>query len=325
VTTPREDFDVVIVGAGPSGLACAIAARQASLRYVVIEKGCLVNSIFNFPTNMVLFSTPELLEIGGVPFIVASEKPTRTDLLKYYRSVTEHFDLNLKLFEKVESVTGQVDGFDVQTQSASYRTRNVVVATGQYDTPNLMNIPGETLDKVSHYYSEPHPFYKKKVAVIGGKNSAVEAALDLFKHGAKVTLIHRGDDFGRSVKYWILPDIKNRVREKKIQARFNTVVKEIRDHSIIIQNGTGEEELENDFVFALTGYRPDLPFMQRLGIGFGPGETPCHDPDTLATNVPGIYIAGVITAGSESSKVFIENSRDHGKKIIGHILHGAKN
>jgi len=324
VAPPEEDYDVAIIGAGPSGLACAIAALRASLTYVVLEKGCLVNSIFHFPTNMVMFSTPELLEIGDVPFIVASEKPTRTDLLKYYRAVTDHFQLNLKLFEKVESVSGKVGGFNLSTSKASYSARHIVVATGQYDTPNLMNISGEASQKVSHYYTEPHPFYKKNVAIVGGKNSAVEAALDLFKHGANVTVIHRGDDFGRSVKYWILPDIKNRVREKKIVVRFNSTVKEIRPDSIIVKNGATEETLPNDFVFALTGYRPDTTFMRGLGIEFGEGETPNHDPDTLATNVPGVYIAGVITAGSEGSQVFIENSRDHGKKIIGHILHGTK-
>ncbi len=325
MTTTEDIYDVVIVGAGPSGLACAIAAQQQDLSYLVVEKGCLVNSIFHFPTNMIFFSTPELLEIGGVPLIISAEKPARADLLKYYRLVVEHYDLNINLFEEVLAVRGEHNNFEIETSEARHRCRNLILATGQYDRPNLMNIPGEELNKVSHYYTEPHPFYKKKVAVIGGKNSAVEAALDLYKNGADVTVIHRGPDFGHSVKYWILPDIKNRVKENQIKARFDTRVKQIRESSIVIENGSGEEELENDFVFALTGYRPDTKFMKKLGVEFGPGERPVHDPETLATNVAGIYIAGVITAGSESSKVFIENSRNHGTKIIGHISNGCKN
>lgn len=320
-------YDIVIVGGGPAGLACALEAQKHELNYLVIEKGCLTNSIFRFPTNLVLFSTPELLEIGGIPFIISSEKPTRTDLLKYYRRVVETSELKVKLFEKVESVSRKKNGFEIHTnRNQHYLTKNIVVAAGQYDNPNMMNVPGESLEKVSHYYTEAHPFYNKKVAVIGGKNSAVEAALDLYKHGAEVTVIHRGPAFGKSVKYWILPDIENRIKEGKIKALFNTILVEIKENYIVIQDLAGGQRstIDNDFVFALTGYHPDQSFLRRLGIEIDLQMTPTHNSDTLETNVLGVYVAGVITAGCEGSKVFIENSRDHGKKIIGHILNGRK-
>ncbi|MCH8957682.1 YpdA family putative bacillithiol disulfide reductase [candidate division KSB1 bacterium] len=320
MTTAQEVNDVAIVGAGPGGLACAIAAQKHNLNYLVIEKGCLVNSVFYFPTNTTLFSTPELLEIGGIPFIIPAEKPSRRDLLGYYRRVTQHFDLKINLNEKVGSISGQKGNFQIQTsRDKIYSAKNIVIATGQYDTPNLMSIPGEDLEKVSHYYTEAHSYYRKKVAIIGGKNSAVEAALDLYRHDAKVTVIHRGDDFGKSVKYWILPDIKNRVKEGKIHAYFNTTVKEINEDSLIVEKDGVETELENDFVFALTGYRPDMGFLKNAGVEFDSKLTPVHDAETFETNVPGVYIAGVIIAGCEGSKVFIENTRNHGTKIIGHI------
>lgn len=327
MSTDFEVYDVVIIGAGPAGLACALEAQKQKLSYLVIEKGCLTNSIFRFPTNLILFSTPDLLEIGGIPFIISSEKPTRTDLLKYYRRVTESAKLNIRLFEKVEAISVKKIGFIVQTnRNQNYLTKNIVVATGQYDHPNMMNIPGEELDKVSHYYTEGHPFYNKKVAVIGGKNSAVETALDLYKHDADVTIIHRGKAFGKSVKYWILPDIENRIKEGKIKALFNTSVVEIKENYLVIQDLAGGQRstVDNDFVFALTGYHPDQSFLKSLGIQMDSQMTPTYNPDTLETNVPGIYVAGVITAGCEGSKVFIENTRDHGKKIIGHIINGTK-
>ena len=327
MVTDKAIYDLVIIGAGPIGLACAIDAQKHGLNYLVLEKGCLVNSIFHFPTNLIFFSTPDLLEIGGIPFIISAEKPTRTDLLKYYRIAAEHYGLNIHLFEKVAAIRGKAGDFTISTdRPESYRTRNIAIATGQYDHPNMMNIPGEDLEKVSHYYTEAHPFYKKKVAVIGGKNSAVETSLDLLKYGAEVTLIHRGNDFGKSVKYWILPNIENRIKKGKIRALFNTVVQEIRENSIVIQNGTGSvQELENDFVFALTGYNPDTEFLQKLGVELGDMYRPAHNEETLETNVPGIYVAGVITVGSEGSKVFIENSRDHGAKIVRNIANGSKN
>ncbi|MCG8606732.1 YpdA family putative bacillithiol disulfide reductase [bacterium] len=322
----RQEYevqDVIIIGAGPGGLACAIEAQKQQLNYLVIEKGCLVNSIYRFPTNVTFFSTPELLEIGGIPFIIPGEKPSKSDLLNYYRSITEHFDLNIRSFEAVTSVSAVQEGFVVTTEAGSeYQAQYVVVAMGQFDNPNFLRIAGEELDKVSHYYTDAHPFYKKNVAIIGGKNSAVEAALELYRHGANVTVIHRGEAFGKSVKYWILPDIENRIAEGKIRAFFETAVEKITRTEIHLSTAGGRRVIDNDFVFALTGYRPDLPFLRKIGIEIDATGTPVHNPDTLETNVPGIYVAGVITAGCRGSKVFIENSRDHGKKIVRHILNG---
>lgn len=321
----HDVYDVIIIGAGPSGLACAIEAKKHQLNYLVIDKGCLVNSIFHFPTNLIFFSTPELLEIGNIPLIIQTEKPTRADMLKYYRRVAQHYELHIHLFEAVYAVEKSGDLFSVNTAKGHYSTKNVVLATGQYDTPNLMNIPGENLSKVHHYYDEAHPYYQKKVAVIGGKNSAVETALELFHNGADVTLIHRHETFGKSVKYWILPDIQNRIKEGKIKAYFNTTVKEIREKSLVLNVADGREiELENDVVFAMTGYLPDRPFLKEIGIQFDETMTPVHHPKTLESNVPCVYIAGVLTAGRDGSKVFIENSRNHGVKIIGNILNGQK-
>jgi thioredoxin reductase (NADPH) len=315
--------DVIIIGAGPGGLACAIEARKQQLNYLVIEKGCLVNSIYRFPTNVTFFSTPDLLEIGGIPFIIPGEKPTKSDLLNYYRSVAGHFDLNIRSFETVASITPVRDRFVVMTKAGlEYESKHVVVATGQFDTPNVLNIPGEELDKVSHYYTDAHPFYNKNVAIIGGKNSAVEAALELCRHGANLTLIHRGEVFGKSVKYWILPDIENRIAEGKIRAFFKATIDKITETEIHIETDEGLQVIQNDFVFALTGYRPDLTFLSKIEIEIDSNGTPVHDPETLETNVPGIYVAGVLTAGCRGSKVFIENSRDHGKKIVRHILNG---
>lgn len=323
--TTQEVYDVLIIGAGPAGLSSAIAAQEARLSYLVIEKGCLVNSIYHFPTNIILFSTPELLEIGDIPFIISTEKPNGSDLLKYYRRVTEHFDLNINLFEKVTTLSEEKNKFHVNTNKSKYTTKYIVLATGQFDTPKLIGIPGEDLPMVSHYYRDGHPFYRKKVAVIGGKNSAVEAALDLYKHSADVNLIHRGPTFGSSVKYWILPDIENRIKEKKIEAFFSTTVTKITEKHITIKNGNGQStNLACDHVFALTGYIPARDLLRNIGIEFDENLTPIHDAKTLESNVRGVYIAGVLTAGSAGSKVFIENSRHHGTKIVRHILNGSK-
>jgi thioredoxin reductase (NADPH) len=320
----HELFDVIIVGAGPAGLACAIEARKQNLNYLVIEKGCLVNSIFHFPTNLVFFSTADLLEIGDVPFTVSSLKPKRSEVLHYYRRVTEHFDLRINLYESVLSIVGKKGDFHLQTdRDKEYRARHVVLATGQFDSPYLMNIPGESLPNVSHYYTDGHPYFKKNVMVIGGRNSAVEAALDLYHHGAKVSLVHRDDTLGKSVKYWILPDIENRIKEEAIQSHFATTVLQIKDECVVVKNAAGEVwEIESDFVFALTGYRPNAPFLRSAGLKMKSGDIPTYNPKTLESNVAGIYIAGVITAGGDGSKVFIENSRHHGKLIMGHILNG---
>lgn len=321
----QDVYDLIIIGAGPSGLACAIEAHKKKLNYLILEKGCLVNSIYHFPTNLIFFSTPELLEIGDIPFIVGTEKPTRSDVLKYYRRVAEHFGLRIRLYEKVHKVEKEHGVFVVESAKGTYSAAHLVVATGQYDTPNLLNIPGENLDKVHHYYTEAHPYYTKQVAVIGGKNSAVEAALELYRSGARVVLIHRGPTIGKSVKYWIRPDIENRIKAGEIPAYFKTVVKEIKEQLIILEDDRGKvTELQNDVVFALTGYRPDFQFLRKLGVELDAEMKPVHDPETLQTNQPGVYIAGVVTAGCDGSKVFIENSRNHGTKIIGHILDERK-
>lgn len=314
-------YDIIIIGAGPVGLACGLEATRKTLDYLILEKGCLTNSIFHFPTEMRFFSTPELLEIGGVPFVISTEKPSRQEGLNYYRRVAEAFKLRIHLFEKVEQVRHRDGGFAVRASRNSYFAKNVVVATGFYDHPNLLGIPGERLAKVSHYYTAAHPFFRRRVAVIGGKNSAVETALDLYRHGAEVTLIHRGGDFGKSVKYWILPDIQNRIKHGAIKAMFNTRVTRICEEVIYVVNGTGSEQrLDNDFVFAMTGYHPDYDFLSSAGIAIdGEYQKPCYNPETFETNVPSLYIAGVAAAGKDGNSIFIENGREHAKKIVEHI------
>jgi thioredoxin reductase (NADPH) len=322
-----ESFDVAIVGAGPSGLACAIEAKLAGLSHVVFDKGCLVNSIAHYPVNMVFFTTPELLEIGGMPMISAHEKPTRIEGLKYYRRVTETYQVHLRQYEKVERVEGKDGDFHVHTTDrlghpAVYPSRKVVVSTGYYDNPNRLGIPGEDLSKVLHYYTESHPYFNQDVAVIGGKNSAIEAALELFRGGARVTLIYRGPELTGSIKYWIKPDIENRITRSEIRAHFSTQVVEIKPDSIVIQNSIGREELKNDFVFAMTGYRPDERFLRSLGIELNPGDLkPTLNPETHETNVPGIFLAGSVVAGLKNNEIFIENGRFHGKVIMSLLRH----
>ena len=315
-------LDVVIIGAGPAGLSAAIEAQRSKLAYVVIEKGGVVNSIQRFPTAMTFFSTPELLEIGGIPFTSSSIRPTRTDGLEYYLKVAEHFKLQINLFEEVISLRKVEQRFEVKTSKSSYICTNVIVATGYFDHPNLLNIPGEEMPKVSHYYSEPFSSYRRNVAVIGGKNSAAIAALELYRHGAAVTLIHRKEKLSDGIKYWILPDIENRIKEGSIAAYFSTEVKEIREESIVLEhNDKGRFSIPNDFVFALVGYHPDTGFLRSIGV-----ETdletmaPTHDEGTMETNIQGLYIAGSIAAGKNNNKIFIENGRLHGKSIIPSIL-----
>ncbi len=315
-------YDVAIVGAGPAGLACAIEAKKCGLSTIVLDKGCVVNSIVHFPVNMVFFTTPELLEIGELPMVSAQEKPTRVEGLKYYRRVVETYALNVHQYEPVMHVARENGGFSVRTidrhhQPFHYTATNVVLATGYYDNPNLLKIPGEELPKVSHYYTEPHPYFDQEVAVIGGKNSAIEAALDLFRNGAKVTLIYRGTEFSGSIKYWIKPDIENRVKRGEIRAYFQTRVLEIKPQSIVLQNPEGTTELENDFVFAMTGYHPDVAFLRSTGMEIDPADMkPKIDPTSFESTIPGLYVAGSIVAGSKNNEIFIENGRFHGKAII---------
>lgn len=318
-------LDVVVVGAGPTGLACAIELERLGLDYVVIEKGCVVNSLFSFPTQMIYFTTPELLEIGNLPLICEREKPSRLEALKYYRRVVDTYKLRVNQYEKVLGISGTDGDFLVRTRveatglERKYRTRKVAITTGCYDNPNYLGIPGETLPKVAHYYSEAHPFYERDVAIIGAGNSAADAALELFRGGARVTLIHRRPDLSRSLKYWVAPDISNRIKNGEITALFNTEVTAIEPTMLRTRNlETGEEsEIANDFVFALTGYHPDYQMLLSLGIELDPSTMkPAVDPETFESNVRGIYLAGVVLAGSETNKIFIENGRFHGKHLV---------
>ena len=323
--------DIIIIGAGPTGLACAIEAETRGLDYLVVEKGCIVNSIKNFPLQMTFFTTPELLEIGGLPFVTPYQKPTRLEALKYYRRVADTYRLKLHLYETVLSVEGRDDNFQVRTetrdrQTCHYRARKIVLATGYYDIPNFLNIAGEDLPKVTHYYREAHPYYGMDVAVIGGKNSAAVAALDLYRAGARVTLIHRGSRLSSSIKYWIKPDIENRIKAGEIQARFDTAVVEITQRTLVVRHCSGETvALENDFVFAMTGYRPDLEFFHSVGVRLDPeDQRPLIDKDSYESNVAGVYLAGVVVAGMFTNEVFIENGRFHGKVVVDHITEQLK-
>ncbi len=315
---------VIIVGGGPTGLACAVGLERAGLDYLVIEKGCLVNSLAHFPVNMIYFTTPELLEIGDLPLVCLFQKPTRLEALKYYRGVAQTYGLKVNQYEKVMNITGGDGDWQVHTETQSgerhvYGSRKIVLATGYYDNPNRLGIPGEDSPKCSHYYTEGHPYYQRDVAVIGAGNSAAEAALDLFRSGARVTLIHRGDDISSHLKYWVAPDVRNRIANGEIAARFNTIVLEIKPHTVVVRNTkTGEvSELPNDFVFALIGYHADVNFFRRLGVEVDEKTlVPAYDPQTLESNVKGLYLAGSILAGLETNKIFIENGRFHGNQIV---------
>lgn len=315
-------YDIICIGAGPTGLATAIEAQRAGMKALVIDKGCLCNSIFHYPVNMVFFTTPELLEIGNLPLVSPTEKPTRAEALKYYRKAAEHYELELRLFERVERVEGHDGNFTVVTRTergieGRYNTKKIAVATGYYDLPNLMGIPGEDLPHVSHYYSEPFEFWNQDVVVIGGKNSAAEAALDLYRNGVRVTLVHRKPELGATIKYWVRPDIENRIKAGQISGLLDTRVKEITRDEVIVQNGGSEKRLPAKQVFALTGYHPDFAFIESLGVQLDPDtRRPAIDPNTLESNVPGIHLAGVVIGGRFTGEIFIENGRFHGKQII---------
>ena len=316
-----ESHDVVVVGAGPTGLACGIELQARGVKTVLLEKGCVVNSLYHYPTNMTFFTTPELLEIGNIPMTSLNEKPNRAEALKYYRKVADHFQLNIHQYERVDRIAGTDNAFQVFTTdrlscSHVYAARKIILATGYYDVPNMLNVPGEELDKVIHYYKEPHPYYNHDVVVIGAKNSAAIAALELFWTGARVTLIHRGPEISDSVKYWIKPNIENRIKNGEIPAYFRSRVLEIRKDSIRVATPEGEILLKNDFVFALVGYRPDLAFLSATGISLEPSTLrPRTDPETLESERAGIYLAGVIVAGMHTNEIFIENGRFHGRSI----------
>ncbi|MGE3841811.1 MAG: YpdA family putative bacillithiol disulfide reductase [Vicinamibacterales bacterium] len=327
--------DVAIIGAGPAGLATAIAAKRAGLSYVVLEKGVLVNSLFHFPTNMVYFTTPELLEIGGIPFMTPYEKPTRVEALRYYRKVVDYFDLDVQTEEEVVRVCRDhapdgVGGLSLETLTSrgvrrTHHARDVVLAAGAYDKPNLLGVPGEALPHVSHYYSEAHAFYRKRVVIVGGKNSAAEAALELFRSGVHVTLVHRRERLGESIKYWVLPDIENRIKEGSIAALFNTTVTEIHPTSVVVDHAGRQHELAADAVLLMTGYHSDTSLFDRCGVEYDPATfEPRFDAQTLETNVKGIYAVGSVQTGRNSGRIFIENGRFHGEHVIGVIAERAR-
>lgn len=326
MTETTDDYELIIVGAGPIGLTCAIEARKHGISYVIIEKGTLVDSLYHFPTNMTFFSTSALLEIGDVPFISHSEKPTRREALEYFRRVQESWDLNIHYYEEVADINKIGDYFTVVTSRQEYNCRYVIAATGFYGQPKLMNVPGEELQKVRHYYREAHPYLGQKVLIVGAANSACDVALELYHKGSDVTMVIRGGEINPRVKYWIRPNIENRIKEGSIKAFFNSEVKYIKKDKVIIQTPHGEQVLSNDYVLAMTGYVPDYPFLDKIGIERDPEDEdrPRVNPDTLESNIDNLYLAGVIVAGAKTSTLFIENSRVHAKIIMQEIKEKEK-
>jgi thioredoxin reductase (NADPH) len=315
-------LDVIIIGGGPIGLACALEAKKKNLQYLILEKGTLVNSLYNYPDNMTFFSTSEKLEIGGVPFVSNNIKPTRNESLEYYRRVTVANELNLHLFEEVKTLNKENGYFNVQTTRANYTARNIIISTGFYDLPYLLNVPGEELPKVTHYYKDPHFYAFQKVLVIGASNSAVDAALETFRKGAEVTMVVREKEIGERVKYWVRPDIINRINEGSIKAFFNSSVAAIHEKTVDINTPDGLITIDNDWIIAMTGYQPNLSFLRNIGIELSDDtvKKPTYNADTHETNINGIYLAGVICGGMNTHSLFIENSREHAIKIIDHIL-----
>ena len=314
----QELLDILIIGGGPIGLACGIEAKKAGLKYLIVEKGTLVNSLYNYPLNMSFFSTSERLEIGGVPFVSIAAKPTRPEALEYYRRVTVNYDLNIRLFENVLSVEKENDLFKITTSKQYYHAKNIIIATGFYDIPNKMNIPGEELAKVEHYYRDPHKYAFMKTLVVGANNSSVDVALETFRKGADVTMVIRGSEIGRRVKYWVKPDIENRIKEGSIKAYFNSELKAVREGEVDIQTPEGLVTIENDFVMAMTGYIPNFHLLRLVGIDLSADEKSCptYNSETMETNQKGIYLAGVVCGGMDTHSWFIENSREHAVKIV---------
>lgn len=322
----RSIYDIIIIGAGPIGLACALEAKQKGLQYLIIEKGALVNSLYNYPVNMTFFSTSEKLEIGGVPFVSNNIKPTRSESLEYYRRVTIAAGLQVHLFEEVVSISKKDNQFKIITSKENYTTTNIIIATGFYDLPFLLNVPGEDLPKVTHYYKDPHFYAFQKVLVVGASNSAVDAALETYRKGANVTMVIRDKDVGERVKYWVRPDIVNRISEGSIKAFFNATITAIHEKEVDIDTPEGIVTIENDWVIAMTGYQPNLSFLENIGIELSADEVrkPLYNNDSHETNVKGIYLAGVICGGMDTHSLFIENSREHAVKIIDDILQKTK-
>ncbi|MCX2474858.1 YpdA family putative bacillithiol disulfide reductase [Pedobacter sp. MC2016-05] len=318
--TKSHQYDIIIIGAGPIGMACAIEAQKANLSYLIIEKGALVNSLFNYPVFMTFFSTSQKLEIGDTPFVTINPKPNRNEAVEYYRRVAEKFDLKINLFETVKQVLKQGEDFEVSTTKASYTAKNVVVATGFYDVPLLMNIPGEDLPKVTHYYKDPHLYAFQNVVVVGANNSGVDAALETYRKGANVTMVVRSGEMGPHVKYWVRPDIENRIKEGAITAHFHSELLEIREGEVDIKTPDGVKTIANDFVIAMTGYQPNFSMLKRFGIDLPESLCPIYNQDTMETNVKGLYLAGVVCGGLDTHKLFIENSRVHAEMIIRNII-----
>ena len=316
-----NDTDLLIVGAGPIGISCALAAQKAGLDYRVIEKGCLTNSLFRYPLEMQFFSSSEKLELEQIPFVSTAAKPSRSEALEYYRRVVSAHQLKVQLYEQVTRITPKDSGLEVCTSLNTYQAKSVVLATGFFDLPENLDVPGESLDKVTHYFDQAHPYSMQKVAVVGASNSAIDAALACYRKGAEVTLVIRGPEIGQRVKYWVRPDIINRIAEGSIKAHFNTQIKAIFPKTIELTQGDQTWIEDNDYVIAMTGYRPNLDFLTRLGIPLeGPTKKPVHDSNTMMTPIKGLYLAGVICGGLETHKWFIENSRTHGTQIVAHIL-----